>query len=221
MRATGLVLMLVAAACGLGACGKKPKPSAASSAAAAPAAPLLSARAMADKLLGGDFAPGDGYTVREALQCNPPTNNEPWTLRCRALLNDPGREGRPAIVDIELYDHDTSLASDDAMMKEHIGSFGNDGTITVNPSITKRMAKTGQTITLPTDCFQALGARNSPAYCMTLANPRVIITTGVAPAHSSSRGGITISADGKDSASEDSDHASDISVMVLAMINDD
>ena len=215
-------------------CRKPPAPAAqpnssasAASPAATSAAPasqgLLPAQTVANSLLNGGFSAPPGYSIRQALSCNPPTAGEAWTLRCEAYLNDDQRGGEPAMAEIDLYDHDVTLQADDDRLKQHIASFPDTDSISTNPNVTETMAKTGQVVSIFTVCRQAVGSPNSPAYCIVQANPRVIIMSGVHPLHPYSRGGITFTmVDGqpKSSVSQDCDHASDLSLAVMSMLSD-
>jgi hypothetical protein len=211
--------MLLIAACALCACSRPS--SIASSSVGAEGEPLPAPpRVVADRLLGGDFVAPSGYTILQRLACEAPAHGEALTIRCRALLNDQERRGQPAIVDIQLYDHDVTFAAEDAPVSAHIDALHGEDTITDNPSFTKT-TKSGHKVKLDTACHQARGRQNSPAYCTIMPNSRVMVITGVRPLHAASHGMTVSIVNGvqHNTAAEDTDHASELSLQILGVIN--
>jgi hypothetical protein len=225
--ATILIMALLLSACGKphgGSAGSGSAAPAASSAAAsaAPAAPPLSARALADKLLapGAFDLSAQGYPPgSQALTCDNGGAGDDFDIRCRALLTDNDRGGRPAIVEIQLFDHDAEFIALDTPFKDHIADLNQNWSMATTPDITVKSNRTGVSAKLPAACHQALGRRNSPAYCDIMQSPRVFIVAGVAPVHASTHtlhmGGDSSS---PDQADYDTDHASDLAMLVLTQV---
>jgi hypothetical protein len=230
-----LAAILVIAALALAGCGKPHPPQvkgggadkstlsqAAPATPAAPQTPPPSAHALAEKLAAPvhfDLS-GQGFTPwRGPITCAPPIQGETFVMRCRAFLHDPDRGGQPAIIDIQLFDQDQDFTALDAPLKAHIESFHETWTLANTPDITVKSNRTGQTRVIPAACHQAIGRRNSPAYCTLMQTPRIFITTGVRPDHASTHTLNMNNTHGPDDASYDADHASDLAVFVMGQVS--
>ena len=181
------------------------------------AAPLA-AKDLAARLLAHGFVPKqDGYTVQQALACNPPGAGETYAVRCIAFFHDAQRGGLPAVVEIRLFDRDQTLAPLEQPLIDHIASLKQRWTMDIEPAIVLTKQSTGVQSKAPADCHQGLGAANTPAYCAVLFTPRIFITTGVRPTHAATTS-LTIITKGTDPNEADTDHSRDLAVLVIGMI---
>lgn len=183
--------------------------------APAEAAPIA-AKDLAARLLA-HFVPKDGYTVQQALACNPAGAGDNYAVRCIAFWHDAQRGGQPAVVEIRLFDRDQTLAPLQQPLIDHIASLKQRWTLETQPDITLTRQSTGAQSHAPSDCHQGQGAANTPAYCAVLFTPRVFITTGVRPIHAATQS-LTIVTKGTDPNQADIEHSRDLAVQVIGMI---
>ena len=181
------------------------------------AAPLA-AKDLAARLLAHGFVPKqDGYSVQQALTCNPPGAGDAYAVRCIAFFHDAQRGGLPAVVEIRLYDRDQTLAPLEKPLIDHVASLKQRWSMDIEPAIVLTKQSTGVQSKAPADCHQGLGAANTPAYCAVLFTPRIFITTGVRPSHAATTS-LTINTKGPDPNQVDTDHSRDLAVLVIGMI---
>lgn len=199
-----------------------PRPSAAPAAPVAPEADAasLSPAELADRLLAGPFSlAGLDFSDDTPLACDSkPGASDAWTVHCQARARDGERGGRPAMVEIQLYDHDVDLAMVSQPLQDHIASLNQEWALNNTPDITVTNKASGATTKMPVTCRQALGRHNSPAYCELMETPRIVVVTGVMPLHPSTRS-LSMSADDtKADSSQDADHAADLGLIVIGQI---
>jgi hypothetical protein len=232
-RVAAKVAMVLMAAAALAGCGKPHGPRVASSAppaassgaavqatAAQPAAAPLSAWDLAGRLAkpGAFDLSGLGYAADGPLTCQGPGQGDDWGARCRVSLRDNDRGGEPAVVEIQLFDRDADFDTLTAPLKSNIAAAHQHWTLTYTPDITLKVKATGVTRQLPGLCLQALGPRNSPAFCAVMLTPRILVMTGVRPIEASSHS-VEIGANAVHDANRDVRHADDLATLVLGQVD--
>lgn len=225
MRAHSKVIpLLLLAAVTVTGCGKtksdEARPAKSAETAASGGAQGKSPDQMATALMAARNGFGiQEFSIQTPMSCFKP-DGEAWALTCRTVLSDAKRDGRPAAVDVQIYDHDVTFASEIPKVKQRIVGMQGEGDslIVYTPEFSSDDPQ-GRKQVFETQCHQILGAKNSPAYCGMLVSPRIFVMSGVSPAEASTRD-IVISAkgaDGSDSSSGDAHHAADLAFIGLVV----
>ncbi len=213
------MLAILLAGCGKGDDAKNAKAANAAAqntpatqAAATPAAPP-SAQAVASRLVASGIAPSQGdFTLGVPMACEPASPGDAWVLRCRAMFYDGERNGNPAVVEIQLFDHDMDFAAADKTLKANVAALGGDWTMDTAPDISFT-AKDSKTATkLAAACHQSLGQYNSNGYCAVMATPRAYLAAAVSPKNESTTKLTISTGKGKDPDQVDVDHAQALAI---------
>jgi hypothetical protein len=160
---------------------------------------VLAAQLRAD---GIDAAPGSGK--RQALNCIRSSGGNDWAYHCVATLVDTVRGGRPAAVEIMIFNDSYDFASRDAQIKALVTRSNGRWSLDYAPEI--GIKGEGRTISLKGACHQSRGRANSPAYCLLPVASNVLIFSQAAPAEASSDE-ITTSQHGESDSFDDMAHA--------------
>lgn len=189
---------------------------AAPNAPATPAAALgapASAQAVASRLVTSGIAPSQGnFTLGAPMACEPASPADAWVMRCRAMFYDGERDSNPAVVEIQLFNHDMDFAAADKTLKANVAALGGKWTMDTAPDITFT-AKDSKTETkLPAACHQSLGQDNSSGYCAVIATPRAYLAAAVSPKAESTKTLTIFTGNGNDPDQVDIDHAQALAV---------
>ena len=175
---------------------------------AASADPPQSAQALANILAKSGIEAGSGFKVTRAMTCGKGRDPQDPSLHCTTFLADAGRGGRPAYLEIMVFDRATDFEARAEKIKAAVEVSGR-WTIEWQPDVTLSNSKTGGSLKLPAHCYQARGDNNGDAFCLIQASNHALAFAQVKPAHPSSD---SISV-GKGSTSyEDTEHASDLAI---------
>ena len=219
-----LILRLAVVALSLAGCGKPKSDQVRPPKTSATGSVVAGAAKSPDQIAAALMAARNGFAIQEfaiqtPMSCFKP-DGETWVLTCRVVLSDAKRDGRPAAVDVQIYDHDVTFADEVPKVKQRIvGMQGQgDSLIVYTPEFSSDDPQ-GHKQVFETRCHQIQGAKNSPVYCGMLVSPRIFVMSGVTPAEASTRD-IVISAEGaddSDSSSGDAHHGADLAFIGLVV----
>lgn len=170
----------------------------------AQAIPFVPPDALAAQLRanGIDSAPGSGK--QQALNCIRGSAKNDWAYHCVATLVDAVRGGRPAVVEIMIFNNSYDFASRDAQIKAVVARLNGRWSLDYASEI--GINGEGRAISLKGACHQSRGQTNSPAYCLLPVASNVLIFSQAAPAEASSEE-ITTSQKGESDSFDDMAHA--------------
>jgi hypothetical protein len=183
--------------------------------------PTLNPEAYAKGLLAHqDALAAQEFSIKVPMNCAKPGDpNASFAIKCRTILNDAARGGAPAVVDVQLYDHDVTFDQEIAPVKQQIADMEQrgDNLMSSNPDLSSE-DKAGKKTVFQTSCHQVLGAKNSPAYCGMLVSPRVFVVSAVVPAEASTRQIVLSAKEGNDTDSgRDLRHGGDLAFLGLVL----
>ncbi len=177
---------------------------AAQSSSAAQTIPFIAPEALAAQLRadGLDTVPGSGK--RQTLDCIRGSSKDDWAYHCVAALVDSMRGGRPAAVEIMIFNDTYDFVGRDAQIKALVVHLNGRWSLDYAPEV--GINGDGRKISLKGACHQSRGRPNSPAYCLLPVARNVLIFSQAAPAEASSDE-ITTSENGESDSFDDMAHA--------------
>ena len=183
--------------------------------------PTLSPEAYAKGLLANQNAvAAQEFSIKAPMNCAKPSDpTAHFAIRCRTILSDAKRAGAPAVVDVQIYDHDVTFADEITPVKTQITDMQqrDDSLMSSNPDLSSE-DKAGKKTAFQTSCHQVLGAKNSPVYCGMLENPRIFVVSAVVPAETSTLQFVLSAKEGNDTdSSRDLRHGGDLAFLGLVL----
>lgn len=135
--------------------------------------------AMADEIRAVTFPVGvPGFDFPDPPVCGDAGPNDPWVVRCAVTARDTERHA-PALIDIELYDHDLVFEDRKAGLYAMTQAMSTNGINEEAKNFTFT-SPDGAVSSIKTICYQPTGPLGS-AFYLVLPTPRVLIVTIVKP----------------------------------------
>ena len=119
----------------------------------ASADPPQSAQALANVLATSGIETGSGFTVTRAMTCGKGRDPQDPSLHCTTLLADAGRGGRPAYVEIMIFDRATDFEVRAEKIKAAVEVSGR-WAIEREPDVTLSNSENGTSAKLQGHCYQ-------------------------------------------------------------------
>ncbi len=124
--------------------------------------------------LGKTVMPTDNaeFGFPNELSCSESGPVDPWSFRCGLKADDKSQHA-PAILDIEIYDHDLVFAERVEMLKTMTLRLGTEGLVQSNGSL--KFNRDGREIEIPWVCAQP--RPTGPGFCIILPSPRILFVS--------------------------------------------
>lgn len=164
--------------------------------------PAIAPNVLAARLTANGIDPAGGFRPAGAASCRPDAT---WAYRCSIGMHDDGRAGHPAAMEVLISRGTYNFASNAEALRAALAKQEGRAPL-VHVSDIQLAGRGLQLHTRPL-CFQVIGPRNSPAYCVAQISSNVLIYSQVEPLRRSSNG-VTLNMRGGPDSFSDMVHAS-------------
>ncbi|HEY1607328.1 MAG TPA: hypothetical protein VGF77_17195 [Allosphingosinicella sp.] len=145
--------------------------------------PAIAPNVLAARLTAHGIDPAGGFRPAGAASCRPDAT---WAYRCSIGVHDDGRGGHPAAMEVLIARGAYNFAANAESLRRDLAK--QEGRAPLMHVSDIRLAGRGIQLHTRPLCFQVLGPRNSPAYCVAQISSNVLIYSQVEPSRRSSNG---------------------------------
>lgn len=172
-----------------------------------------SAQSLADRIKNDNVEIANNFSPASGIQCSPPSGDDHFALRCRAIMTDAERSSQWATLDFLIYNSEPDFDGEDRLLAAAVKQIPGRWHVDDEPRVSLQSA--GGTIHPKASCHQSLGESNSTAFCLIQGGPRVLILAVVGPAQPSTQ---SIDADPDSATYQDTRRATTLAIMGVAHV---